>query len=77
MTNLNRRYAVTMPGAIGGHAPPVVVVVHATDVVGPGGGLVWEDEAGDLRVEITGEVATVLGEPEDGQHPCLHAVPLP
>ncbi|MBD0690778.1 DUF6296 family protein [Streptomyces sp. CBMA123] len=78
MTRLNRRYAVTLPGAISGHGPATVVVVHATDTVGPGGGLVWENEAGDLRVEITGETATVLAAPaEGGRHPCLHAVPLP
>ncbi|MFJ2864234.1 DUF6296 family protein [Kitasatospora sp. NPDC087314] len=78
MSSLNRRYAVTLPGPIGGHAPPAVVVVHATDAVGPGGTLVWENADGDLRVEIFGEVATVLTAPAGVlPHPCLQAVPLP
>ncbi|MEU3573400.1 DUF6296 family protein [Kitasatospora sp. NPDC036755] len=78
MRSLNRRYAVTLPGPIGGHAPPSVVVVHETQVVGPDGGFVWESSDGCLRVEITGEVATVLAAPGTGsRHPCLMAVPLP
>lgn len=78
MKTLRRRYAVTLPGAVGNHAPPKVVVVHVTDEVGPGGGLVWENADGRLRVEISGFVATVLASP-DGRlrQPCLHAVPLP
>ncbi|MFG3223797.1 DUF6296 family protein [Kitasatospora sp. NPDC048194] len=78
MESLERRYAVTLPGPICGHAPPSVVVVHATEAVGPGGTLVWENTDGDLRVEISGEVATVLAAPAGTpSHPCLHAVPLP
>ncbi|MFI9363181.1 DUF6296 family protein [Kitasatospora sp. NPDC053057] len=78
MKSLERRYAVTMPGSIGGHAPPAVIVVHATGILGPGGGPVWENTDGDFRVEITGEVATVLTAPIGSpRHPCLHAVPLP
>ncbi|MFI2612623.1 DUF6296 family protein [Kitasatospora sp. NPDC018619] len=78
MRSLTRRYAVTLPGPIGGHAPPDVVVVHETQVRGPGGNLVWESADGGLRVEITGEVATVLAAPGTGsRHPCLLAVPLP
>ncbi|MER7757042.1 DUF6296 family protein [Kitasatospora sp. NPDC097643] len=78
MRSLNRRYAVTLPGPIGAHRPPQVVVVRVTEVVGPGGSLVWENAEGDLQVEITGEVATVLAAPASGpQHPCLYAVPLP
>ncbi|MFF2615782.1 DUF6296 family protein [Kitasatospora sp. NPDC058046] len=78
MRSLTRRYAVTLPGPIGGHAPPSVVVVYETQAVGPGGGLVWESSDGDLRVEITGGVATVLAAPTTGRrHPCLMAVPLP
>ncbi|MFJ8622237.1 DUF6296 family protein [Kitasatospora sp. NPDC093550] len=73
-----RRCAVTMPGPVGGHGRPAVVVVHATDAVGPRGGLVWESADGALRVEITGDVATVLSAPAGGAlHPCLHAVRLP
>ncbi|MGW1178646.1 DUF6296 family protein [Kitasatospora sp. NPDC002543] len=78
MRSLTRRYAVTLPGPIGGHAPLSVVVVHQTQVVGPDGGFVWESSDGCLRVEITGEVATVLAAPGTGsRHPCLMAVPLP
>ncbi|MFF7990662.1 DUF6296 family protein [Kitasatospora xanthocidica] len=78
MRSLTRRYAVTLPGRIGGHAPPAVVVVHETHAVGPDGGLVWESEDGVLRVEIRNEVATVLAAQGTGsRHPCLPAVPLP
>ncbi|MEU9040675.1 MULTISPECIES: DUF6296 family protein [unclassified Kitasatospora] len=78
MRSLTRHYAVTLPGPIGAHAPPAVVVVHETHAVGPDGGLVWESADGGLRVEITGEVATVLAAPGvDSRHPCLPAVPLP
>ncbi|MFJ8623827.1 DUF6296 family protein [Kitasatospora sp. NPDC093550] len=78
MRSLTRRYAVTLPGPIGGHAPPDVVVVHQTQSVGPDGGFVWESADGGLRVEISGGVATVLASPGAGSlHPCLLAVPLP
>ncbi|MER7771163.1 DUF6296 family protein [Kitasatospora sp. NPDC096140] len=78
MGSLTHRYAVTLPGPIGGHAPPAVVVVHETQTVGPDGGLVWESTDGGLRVEISGEVATVLAAQGTGsRHPCLLAVPLP
>ncbi|MFF4381412.1 DUF6296 family protein [Kitasatospora sp. NPDC001547] len=79
MRSLTRRYAVTLPGPIGGHAPPSVVVVHETQNLGPGGGPVWESSDGGLRVEITGGVATVLATPGscNSRHPCLTAVPLP
>ncbi|MEU9080497.1 DUF6296 family protein [Kitasatospora sp. NPDC004745] len=77
MRSLTHRYAVTLPGPVGGHAPPTVVVVHSTGVVGPGGRPVWENADGDLRVEIAGEVATVLAAPTGtGRHSCLLAVPL-
>ncbi|MEU3562162.1 DUF6296 family protein [Kitasatospora sp. NPDC006786] len=78
MRSLTRRYAVTLPGPIGGHAPLCSVVVHETQIVGPDGGLVWESADGDLRVEIASGVATVLDSPGAGsRHPCLMAVPLP
>ncbi|MFJ4183727.1 DUF6296 family protein [Kitasatospora sp. NPDC089509] len=78
MKSLERRYAVTLPGPVCGHAPPAVVVVHRTDALGPGGGPVWASSDGTLRVEITGEVATVLSAPVGtAPHPCLHAVALP
>ncbi|MFE7528245.1 DUF6296 family protein [Kitasatospora sp. NPDC057542] len=78
MSSLNRRYAVTLPGPVGSHGPPTVVVVHVTEETGPDGSPVWESTDGDLRVEIRGEVATVLDAPADGpQRSCLHAVELP
>ncbi|MEV7603100.1 DUF6296 family protein [Kitasatospora sp. NPDC089797] len=78
MESLERRYAVTLPGPVCGHGPPSVVVVHRTEALGPGGGPVWESPGGELRVEIVGEVATVLSAPAGAApHPCLHAVPLP
>lgn len=78
MRSLRRRYAVTLPGRIGGHAPPTVVVVHETDTIGPDGGAVWENTDGDFRVEIADGVARVLTAPEGGsRHTCLHAVLLP
>ncbi|MER6366368.1 DUF6296 family protein [Kitasatospora sp. NPDC001527] len=78
MTVPYRRYAVTVPIATGGHAPPAVVVVHPTDVLGPGGRPVWASADGDLRVEIAGRIATVLTAPAgSSRHPCLDAVPLP
>ncbi|WP_045700293.1 DUF6296 family protein [Streptomyces rubellomurinus] len=78
MSSLERRYAVTLPGKVAGHGPPTVVVVHATDALGPGGTLVWESTDGEFRVEISGEVATVLATPDAQlRHPCLYAVELP
>ncbi|MFF3071908.1 DUF6296 family protein [Kitasatospora sp. NPDC057904] len=80
MRSLSRRYAVTLPGPVGAHGPPTVVVVYETEEVGPDGGSVWESTDGDLRVEIRGEVAAVVGTPPDGeprQDSCLHAVLLP
>ncbi|MFF2078747.1 DUF6296 family protein [Kitasatospora sp. NPDC058162] len=80
MRSLKRRYAVTLPGPVGAHGPPTVVVVHETQAVGPDGGCIWESADGDLQVEIRGEVAAVLGAPPDGaprQDSCLHAVLLP
>ncbi|MFJ9448235.1 DUF6296 family protein [Kitasatospora sp. NPDC101235] len=72
------RYAVTLPGAPGGHAPPEVVVVHATGEWTAGGAPVYADEAGTLRVEIRADVARPLDAvPGAGRHTCLHATPLP
>ncbi|MGW4895696.1 DUF6296 family protein [Kitasatospora sp. NPDC004240] len=78
MRNLNRRYAVTLPGPVAGHGPPTVVVVHVTDAVGPGGNRVWESADGGLRVEISGEVAMVVAAPgRTITHRCLQAARLP
>ncbi|MFE2174674.1 DUF6296 family protein [Kitasatospora sp. NPDC058115] len=78
MTDPYRRYAVTLPATTGGHAPLSVVVVHRTGALGPGGRPVWASADGDLRVEIAGQVATVLTAPAgSARHPCLDAVPLP
>lgn len=70
---LNRRYAVTLPGSIGGQAPPTVILVELTDELGPGGSPVWVNVESGLRVEIDGGVAVVLAG-YDG-HPCLFAIP--
>ncbi|WP_037782665.1 DUF6296 family protein [Kitasatospora purpeofusca] len=71
------RYAVTLPGAPGSHAPPEVVIVHATGET-TAGGAVYADRSGAFRVEIAGETARPLGEPPGpGRHTCLHALPLP
>ncbi|MFD0278948.1 DUF6296 family protein [Kitasatospora sp. NPDC127111] len=73
-----RRYAVTLPGAPGGHAPPEVVVVHATGETSADGVPVYADAEGTFRVEISGEVARPLAVASGpGRHTCLHAVPLP
>ncbi|MEV5012530.1 DUF6296 family protein [Streptomyces sp. NPDC055692] len=71
------RYAVTLPGTPGTHAPPEVIVVHFTGESTAGGDPVYTDAAGTFRVEITGEVARPLAEPVGpGRHTCLHAIPL-
>ncbi|AUG76868.1 hypothetical protein CFP65_2005 [Kitasatospora sp. MMS16-BH015] len=71
------RYAVTLPGVPGTHAPPEVVIVHATGEM-TANGPVYADPPGTFRVEIAGETARPLAEPSGpGQHTCLHAVPLP
>lgn len=75
---VHRRYAVTLPGPVGAHARPTVLLVHLSDDVPPGGGYIWTDASGRWRVRIDGEVATVLSAlPEwTGDHP-LHAVRCP
>ncbi|MGW2367552.1 DUF6296 family protein [Streptomyces sp. NPDC001667] len=73
-----RRYALTLPGPPGGHAPPTVVVVSLTETHGPNGGRVWADPTGEWRVQIISEAATVLAAPAGyAGHRCLHAVPMP
>ncbi|WP_441247557.1 DUF6296 family protein [Kitasatospora sp. McL0602] len=75
---VNRRYAVTLPGPVGAHGPPTVVVMHLTDEAAPGGGHIWTDSGGEWRVRIEGEVATVITAPAGyDDHQPLHAVPLP
>ncbi|MGW4895690.1 DUF6296 family protein [Kitasatospora sp. NPDC004240] len=72
------RYAVTLPGTPGAHAPPEVVIVHATGETTADGQPVFEDADGTFRVEITQGVARPLAAPPGpGRHTCLHAVPLP
>lgn len=73
-----RRYALTVPDAAGGHAPPTVVEVSLTGSPGPNGGRIWADATGEWRVQIISEAATVLAAPAGyAGHRCLHAVPLP
>jgi hypothetical protein len=72
-----QRYAVSLPGPVGGHRPATVVVVHWT----PGsvdGNSVYEDETGAFQVSISADgVASRLDADDGHQHCCLHAVPLP
>ncbi|MFE5586107.1 DUF6296 family protein [Kitasatospora sp. NPDC056531] len=73
-----QRYAVTLPGTPGGHAPPEVVIVHATGERSADGAPVYADAAGTFRVEIRAGVALPLdAAPEAGRHTCLHATALP
>ncbi|MGW3078290.1 DUF6296 family protein [Kitasatospora sp. NPDC001132] len=76
---VHQRYAVTLPGPVGAHGRPLVLLVHLSNDVAPGGGHVWTDAAGQWRLRIEDEVATVLSAPAEyvGHHPCLHAVPMP
>jgi uncharacterized protein DUF6296 len=72
------RYAVTMPGAPGGHAPPEVIVVRITAETGPRGEPVYADASGRYRFSITGSTARLLPGAVKSRacHRCLHAVPL-
>lgn len=73
------RYAVTVPGAPGGHAPAEVIVVHLTTESGPRGEPVYADASGRYRFSITGQTATLLEGVAKTRacHRCLHALPLP
>ncbi|MDH6113802.1 hypothetical protein P3T36_005686 [Kitasatospora sp. MAP12-15] len=79
MTTIER-YAVTLPGTPGTHAPPRVVTVTLTERVGMDGRPVYADDAGEFLVQIS---ADGIAEPlttEQGAATaakCLHAVPLP
>ncbi|MGA5820327.1 DUF6296 family protein [Kitasatospora sp. NPDC094028] len=76
--NTSSRYAITLPGIPGGHAPAKVVIVHATGETSRGGQPVFQDSAGTFRVEITAGVARPLAVAAGpGRHTCLHALPLP
>ncbi|WP_030398341.1 DUF6296 family protein [Kitasatospora purpeofusca] len=71
-------YAITLPGPPGCHAPPQVIVVHATGETTRNGETVYADAAGTLRVTITRGVAEPIDAPAGpGRHTCLHAHPLP
>ncbi|MQS16341.1 hypothetical protein F7Q99_30060 [Streptomyces kaniharaensis] len=76
---VHRRYAVPLPGPVGAHARPTVLLVHLSDDIAPGGGHVWTAAASQWRMQIEGEEATVLSAPAgyDSRHPVLHAVPMP
>ncbi|MGW2250227.1 DUF6296 family protein [Kitasatospora sp. NPDC001660] len=75
---LPQRYAVTLPGTPGGHAPPEVVVVHATGETTADGVPVYADADSVFLVEIQDDVARPLDAVSGpGRHTCLHATPLP
>ncbi|MFF2950444.1 DUF6296 family protein [Kitasatospora sp. NPDC057965] len=76
---LFHRYAIALPGPLGGHARSRTVIVHRTDRVGPAHEPVFEDVTGCFRFEISGAVARVLDLPAEygRMHPCLEAVPMP
>lgn len=80
MTTIER-YAVTLPGTQGTHAPPRVVTVTRTERVGPDGRAVYADDSGEFLVQISEDgIAEPLGAGPDtgaGAVKCLHAVPLP
>ncbi|PYC65902.1 hypothetical protein C7C46_32020 [Streptomyces tateyamensis] len=72
-----QRYAVSLPGPVGSHAPARVVVVHWTSARAAGLP-VYADEEGDFRVTVDELGSAQLLEAADGaQAQCLHAVPLP
>ncbi|MGF1431319.1 DUF6296 family protein [Kitasatospora sp. LaBMicrA B282] len=72
-----QRYAISLPGPVGGHRPATVVVVHWTPRT-LGGKAVYVDDSGGFQVSIdAGGVASLLDADEGHQHQCLHAVPLP
>ncbi|GAA2744362.1 DUF6296 family protein [Kitasatospora cinereorecta] len=71
------RYAITLPGPPGGHAPSRVVTVEFTGEHSADGNPVYADVHTGLRVEIHDGATKVLG-PLSGAGPrtCLHAVPV-
>ncbi|MEU9048303.1 MULTISPECIES: DUF6296 family protein [unclassified Kitasatospora] len=72
------RYEITLPGTPGCHAPPRIIVAHATGERTRNGEAVYADAAGTLRVTVTHGVAEPVDIPTSpGQHTCLHAHPLP
>ncbi|WP_329571464.1 DUF6296 family protein [Kitasatospora sp. NBC_01266] len=71
-----QRYAISLPGRVGGHRPATVVVVHWTPR-SVGGNAIYTNASGDFRVTIGDGVASLLDADEGHQHQCLHAVPLP
>jgi hypothetical protein len=75
--NVVQRYAVSLPGPVGSHAPARVVIVHWT-ATRTAGCPVYANEEGDFRVTIDELGAAQLLEAADGdQAQCLHAVALP
>ncbi|WP_035839399.1 DUF6296 family protein [Kitasatospora azatica] len=72
-----KRYAVSLPGPIGAHAPARVVVVHRTARTASGAP-VYINQDGDFKVTIDELGAAQLLDGDDGaQCQCLHAVALP
>ncbi|MDH6580478.1 DUF6296 family protein [Kitasatospora sp. MAP5-34] len=78
MTTIER-YAVTLPGTPGTHAPPRVVEVKATGRLEADGRMVYADDSGDFLVHVTddGVAEPLADEPGPNRTRCLHAVPLP
>ena len=78
MTTIER-YAVTLPGTPGTHAPPRVVTVTLTERVGLDGRAVYADDSGEFLVQISAEgiAEPLVAGPEASSVKCLHAVPLP
>ncbi|MEV4557807.1 DUF6296 family protein [Kitasatospora sp. NPDC049285] len=74
-----RRFALTFPGEIGGHAAQDVVVVEATGAKGPGGYPVYADASGIVQAEISdqGEVRMLASGGHQSPATPLHAEPLP
>ncbi|WP_035796804.1 DUF6296 family protein [Kitasatospora mediocidica] len=73
------RYAITLPGTPGAHAPPRVVTVLLSDRVGVDGRPVYVDETGEFLVQIgaDGVAEPLADDPGPCVTKCLHAVPLP
>jgi hypothetical protein len=74
-----QRYAVTLPGTPGTHAPPRVVTVRSTGRIGVDGRPVYSDESGTFLVRISadGVAEPLADEPAPDRMRYLHAVPLP
>ncbi|MDH6135555.1 hypothetical protein P3T37_004971 [Kitasatospora sp. MAA4] len=77
--NVIERYAITLPGTPGTHAPPRVVTVALSGRLGADGRPVYADETGEFLVQISadGIAEPLVEQPGPCTTKCLHAVPLP